>query len=313
MDLVTVVTHELGHLLGYKDGDPGVMELVLQPGVRIIPDALSSDGTMTAAASPGSTDLSPSATTGVTLSVSSVGGLGIGLSDAPLFAGGDTGTVEVALATAVPDSVTPSASGALQDGAGAQHSLSGVSLGLGQQSPSVLSPLDAVFSSATRGVTPATTVQDRPGNPAANPLNLAAPAPAVLLAGATSPASDLAGTDRDCVSIPAPTVRPPSLPTKSGGGAMRDDDEASEQAGGLLSMATASDAVLLRWQGANDACFARDLSAQLANSTPILPENAAPVTNAATVALAVVLGIGWGTQAVETERRERQRFLIRTI
>jgi uncharacterized repeat protein (TIGR01451 family) len=39
MDLATVVTHELGHVLGFGHSGAGVMGAVLQPGVRLVPQA----------------------------------------------------------------------------------------------------------------------------------------------------------------------------------------------------------------------------------------------------------------------------------
>src|SRR5262249_22015988 len=40
MDLVTVVTHELGHVLGFEHSDASVMEAALTPGARLVPQAL---------------------------------------------------------------------------------------------------------------------------------------------------------------------------------------------------------------------------------------------------------------------------------
>jgi hypothetical protein len=41
MDLLTAVTHELGHVLGWEHQSQGVMEPTLQAGERLIPTSLS--------------------------------------------------------------------------------------------------------------------------------------------------------------------------------------------------------------------------------------------------------------------------------
>ena len=40
-----MVSHELGHALGFEHDGAGVMEAALAPGVRLVPEALSSTGT----------------------------------------------------------------------------------------------------------------------------------------------------------------------------------------------------------------------------------------------------------------------------
>jgi uncharacterized repeat protein (TIGR01451 family) len=52
MDLVSVVSHEVGHALGFDHADSGVMEAALAPGVRLVPEALSSPSSGPAAVSP---------------------------------------------------------------------------------------------------------------------------------------------------------------------------------------------------------------------------------------------------------------------
>lgn len=93
MDLLTVVSHELGHVLGFEHSATGVMEAALTPGVRRVPEAL-----VTPAAAPG---------------VTRVAELGVAQLSVPSSTTAHTGTNDVALATGVHNNVTPAA--AVQD------------------------------------------------------------------------------------------------------------------------------------------------------------------------------------------------------
>jgi hypothetical protein len=61
MDLLTVVMHEMGHLLGFEDGGQGLMETVLQPGERLSPAPQSG-----AAVGPAETSATPAPADGGT-------------------------------------------------------------------------------------------------------------------------------------------------------------------------------------------------------------------------------------------------------
>jgi uncharacterized repeat protein (TIGR01451 family) len=94
MDLLTVVSHELGHVLGFEHSGTGVMEAALPPGVRRVPEAL-----VTSAAVPG---------------ISRAGELGVAQLSVSPTTMAHKGTIEAALAIGVHNSVAPAP--AVQDG-----------------------------------------------------------------------------------------------------------------------------------------------------------------------------------------------------
>src|SRR5262249_45549207 len=136
MDLLTVVTHELGHALGFEHSDTGVMEAALAPGVRLVPEALtgSSDGVVPAAATDGST-VSAGATSSRPTALSRGGELG---GAQPHVSLSTLGGIDTAFVTGMRGSVTLPAAGVFQDGPSSPRRLAGVLLHLGQQTPAVL-------------------------------------------------------------------------------------------------------------------------------------------------------------------------------
>jgi uncharacterized repeat protein (TIGR01451 family) len=297
MDLASVITHEVGHALGFEHTDTGVMAATLAPGVQRLPEALSGPGSLTAAAAgSGNSSVAVGAPPTIAPAGFNLGELVVAQPTVSPLSLARTGTSEVALAAGAHDGVIlPAFSGT--------------------------AAVDAVLVPATRGVTSAAVFgQERAGNQVSIPLNLLAPASATLLPVVTPQAAVSVATGQDSTQILVPGLLRPGLRTESWNAAVP-DNAAGEQAEVLLPADLPADALLLHWQRANDACFAGDSSVERASTAPMLPgdaapvaDSAAPVTDAvAAVAVAFALGGWWGAQPVETERRKRQRFLSRSI
>src|SRR5262249_30810405 len=131
----TVVTHELGHLLGFEHSDTGVMEAALAPGARVVPAALTGTSSVAVAGASAAGSFSPGVVSDTTTAVSRtaeparVAQAGPSRAEAPVGA----------FVAAGRDLSLSSAAGMLQDGIGVLRSLPGVAQNAGQQSPLVLS------------------------------------------------------------------------------------------------------------------------------------------------------------------------------
>src|SRR5262249_33565504 len=108
---------------------------------------------------------------------------------------------------------------------------------------------------------------------------LAAPAPATM-SPVTTPQA-VAGADRGSTTVPVPGLRPPTLPTEGGSGAVLDDDAAGQQTGVPIPTALPAGALLLRPQRAHHACFPVASSAEPANAAALPPGDATPTADTA--------------------------------
>jgi hypothetical protein len=146
MDLATVVTHELGHMLGFGDGGSGVMETALAPGVRVAPETLTGIGTGTFVV-PGTSVNGVGLGSGTTASGAPAlfggGATAIASPGVPLSATARTGASDTASATAVSIVMLPTAAAGFQTQVGTFPGLAGVPLNL---APSILAVPAAVLT-----------------------------------------------------------------------------------------------------------------------------------------------------------------------
>jgi hypothetical protein len=287
MDLQTVVTHEVGHVLGFGDhlGGNDIMTTTLNAGMRRLPEAPSSTGTgaATAGVSGGfvvSVGASPAvAPTGV------LGGeLGVAQPSMPSAILTRTGGVEVALVSGVRDSVPPPAAGAFQEGAVGQRSLPGAPPALGQQTAAVVVvPLPVPVAVIVAPVRDTSSIQV-PG--------LWPPVPRVER-GHDEALPGRAAEEADQADGLAPTANPDGRPL---------DRDAEARADGLLP------------QWACDACFTDgSWRADAAGRDTPLPAAGPTGLTSSAVGAAAVLAFGlngaWGADRAETERRKRRQWL----
>jgi uncharacterized repeat protein (TIGR01451 family) len=279
MDLTTVVTHELGHLLGFDHEATGVMETTLMPGARLVPEALTHSATIAVPGTSAAGSISIGVPTNTAPAVSHPADLGGGPARVPQNSPSRTETLDAVLATVLSGAtpVTPQAGtqtlpaviGAFQDGAGVPRALEGGPLNLG------------------RGTF-------------------------LLSYGTMDPEDDPTELDQDASGFLVPGLWPP-LPRMDGddgvGGARAAERAAwagpsADRDIALLDGGGEAQASVGLRQQACDACFAD-------GSWRAVPADGSqsPDAVAASAALAIVLGGSWSAPRAENERRTRQRFL----
>jgi uncharacterized repeat protein (TIGR01451 family) len=163
MDLLTVVSHEVGHMLGFGDGDSGVMEAALAPGIRVVPAPVTGTTTVDVF---GATGIGSGVGTGATavaapsLAAAGAPGVaqpGVAVSLQARTAAGDasspTGTRIIVM--------VPSGGASSLDDAGLFRALVGVPLYPLPQLPGIVSPMATIPAAI-----PAGTGQEAPGSEA---------------------------------------------------------------------------------------------------------------------------------------------------
>jgi uncharacterized repeat protein (TIGR01451 family) len=146
MDLTTVVTHEVGHMLGFGDCGSGVMETALAPGMRVAPEALAGIGVGTFVV-PGTSvngvGLGSGTTAGGAPGLFGAGATAIASPVVPLSATARPAASDTASATAVSIVMLPTAAASFQIEVGTFRGLAGVPLSL---APSILAVPAAVMT-----------------------------------------------------------------------------------------------------------------------------------------------------------------------
>jgi hypothetical protein len=272
MDLSTVVTHELGHLLGFEHDETGVMEAALAPGVRLFPEVPTgtASGVVTAASPNGSAVL-PGPTTGGLTAISRGGELG---GAPPRVSLSTTGDIDMVFVTGMGGNVTRLASAASHpEGIGSPRSLAGVLPSVGQQTPPLLAP-------GATGPTAAAARSDQGSSSVLVP-GLEPPLPRVASGGGGGVVNE---------------EKPEEVPAR------RQAPDA-DAAPASVDPAAADDLGTLVRERSRDACFADGL--WMAN--PAAYSSWVPAPAAAFMALGV-LGSHWSAPGAKTERRTLGRF-----
>ncbi|HYT92608.1 MAG TPA: hypothetical protein VEL76_28085, partial [Gemmataceae bacterium] len=311
MDLLTVVTHELGHVLGLPPTATGLMEVYLMPGVRLVPAAVLSTGNVAVvAASTGDSGGSAGATANNLPAGLVVEEFGVGVRSESL-ATASTDSLDAAFATVVDPGVT----------------LAGPRTG--EAVPSALPAAASVAQtggSTHRGLTATVNVvPDGSGTQRELTAVLSERSPQAALPVATLLPSAFRGLDQGFAAVLLPSRGPSSSAVEPGSnGVPADEPEEAEAAGWPLARENSAPARLqwavaaqaeARWQQlAGDACFA-DGSWALGGSDGDVPVSTGIVAEArpgsdSAIALAALVvamgGLSWRVDDAESEPRRRR-------